>query len=625
MSRLASRLWEYPPRAPAPPEKLPAAHNTLSIKILTRSMSTFQPVLSSRLETGAYYKDKTTSSLEPRSIHVLPTELLIYIFTLCEELPFRRDTPPIRAIGKLMLVCSQWRILILDTSTFWRHVSATPNFAWLTLCLERSRGCTLDLEVLAPRYANTDALALILPHARRIRSICAYLSVWRDQYEMLRPLFDVGMPCLEFLELTPIGTFQFPRPITPGSWNEPRLSISPCLRWLVAKQISSSGTSWRSLRQLKMSDTLQPRECCTCSISDLIRVISHNSSLEDIVLHFSRHLQYPPPKWTRGGEDDLLSAATQALPRISLRRLQALSLQGSLWFVSTIAQHLDFPADIPNVNIRVRRKPMDDTSEQVVVRLLMSRFRPVLERMTDMVLAGDQESQARLYSPRPRWPARRAVHNSLLYFSLEDSEETPLEGAPLLIPVEARLRALVSAMSSVQVRSLAVHVSLTRFGPAGVPEAAAAMEFWAAVFDAVPSVEHLRVIVPPAAFPQLRVDLVELVRALTPAGLGEETLRDHLALARCPLLTRLSIHGELGCGPGPESLNAVEALADCVRMRAGAGAPVDDLDLHFWHRKYSAQALDEAHRALLAQASPFVGRLVCKFGVSAGCRSCLRM
>ncbi|EIW52077.1 uncharacterized protein TRAVEDRAFT_54056 [Trametes versicolor FP-101664 SS1] len=614
MSRLANRVWEHPPRAPDSPEQLSVARISSSIKFRSRAAATLQSVLSSRLAAlETHHEDQSVFTPKSKSMQDLPPELLLRVFMLCQERPFRGDTPPIWDTGKLMLVCSRWRALILDTSMFWRHISATPNFAWLTLCLERSRGCTLDLEVLAPRYASREALALILPHAPRIRSIFAQLCVWEDQFEMLRPFFDAGMPALETLELTPIGTSGFSR-TSRTRWNEHPLAAVPCPRWLVADQTNPlSSTSWRSLRVLKLSDTLHTRHVCTCSIPQLLRVLAHNISLEELSLHFYNHLFGASSR--PASRDDTQSLATRLM--VSLHHLRALSVQGSFWFVSAITQHLVFPRNIAHVDIRVRSILVGDASEEDIVRLLLPRFRPVLERMTEVVIAGDRHSHALLYSPRPRWRARRAVHDPLFSFSW---------GGPL--GLETHLRPLMSALSSAPVRNLTLKVSIGPHGAptSGIPEVMAAAAFWAAAFDALPLLERLVVIVRPPTYPQLRVDLVELLRALQPtaqtqAGLGEDE-QCYLALARCPLLTRVSIHGELGFGPGAESLEALEALADCMRLRGLAAAPVEELDLHLWYRQSDEPSLDEQHRAFLAQAGRCAGLFVCKLGRSAGCLGC---
>lgn len=613
MSRLANRIWERPPRAPDPPEQLSVARNSSSIKVQTRTAATLQMALASRLAAlEAHHEDQPVFSPNSKSIHDIPPELLLRILALCEERPFRGDTPPIRDTGKLMLVCSHWRTLILDTSTFWRHVSATPNFAWLTLCLERSCGCTLDLEVLTPRYASRKALALILPHARRIRSIFAQLCVWEDQFEMLRPFFDAGMPALESLELTPTGTSEFSR-TSRTRWDAHPLATAPCPRWLVAEQISSlSSTSWRSLRILKLSDTFHTRQVCTCSISQLLRVIAYDLLLEELSLRFYKHL-LGVSSWRSSG-DDGQSLAT--CPRVFLRRLRTLSLQGSLWFVSAIVHHLVFPDNIQHVDIRVH-PVLGDVSEEEIARLLQPRFCPVLERMSDVVVVGEQHNVARLYSPRPRWQARlRAEYDPLFSFSWGTQLGTPL-------------RPLMSILSSVPVRSLTLKVSIGPYGPttSSTQKVMAAAQFWAAAFDILPLLERLAIIVQPPTYPQLRVDLVELLRALEPVS---QTLlvgpREHeqntVVLVRCPLLTRVSIHGELGFEPGPESLEALEALADCMRLRELAAAPVEELDLHLWYRQSDAPSLDEQHRAFLAQAGSCAGRFVCKLGRSAGCLGC---
>ncbi|OJT02388.1 hypothetical protein TRAPUB_7082 [Trametes pubescens] len=297
-----------------------------------------------------------------------------------------------------------------------------------------------------------------------------------------------------------------------------------------------------------------------------------------------------------------------------------LSLHGSYSFVSGITRHLDFLGDIPNVELRIRHVPLDDAlTESAVLDLLLPRFRPVLERMTDVVLAGDSSlCQTQLYSPKPPWPpvrTERERRDGRLFFSWEDGS------AYGIWTLEAQLRGLARAMETVPVRRLTVKVSLARLYDSDT-EAASASVFWAAVFDAFSSIEQLCVLVQPVYAPELRIDVLELLRALLPASAGSrEGGETCFAAVRCPLLSRLSIHGEFGQDAG-EALEALEALAECLSARARAAAGLSELDVHFWHRDRDERPLSEAHRSLLAQARSRVGTFASKFGFSAGCRSC---
>lgn len=566
------------------------------------------------------------SSLERRSIQVLPPELLLHIFALYVERPYREQGPPGCGIAKLMLVCSYWRALILDTSTFWNHISTLPSLCWLTLCLERSRNCTLDLDFLMNKRALS-ALELILSHTLRIRSITTddHIPGAGEEW-MLRVLFDAGMPLLERLELsTNHGLQPLASLLAPGGKSEAGVSSAASSQWpLVKAHISSiRAPLWRGLRVLKLIDVSHRhwrRDPCTCAISHFLHIIAHNSLLEELSLRLHDHFLQALPARASAGSGDGAGPSP-----LLLGRLRSLFLQGSHSFVSGITRHLEFPRDIPNVELRVQHTPSDDAlTESAVSDLLLPRFRAVLERMTDVVLAGDSSlCQTRLYSPRPPWPPTcTGKHEERLFFSWEDGSVYGSSAAT----VETQLRGLARAMATMPVRRLTLKVSLARLYDAGDTAAASALAsaFWATIFDAFSSIEQLCVLVQPVGTPELRLDVLELLRALRPAtsGSGEDG-EGCFAVVRCPLLTRLSIHGEFGQDAG-ESREALEALAEFLGARASGAARVEELDLHFWHRDRDEleRPLSGTHRAFLSQARGSVESFKCKFGISAGCRSC---
>ncbi|OJT08205.1 hypothetical protein TRAPUB_877 [Trametes pubescens] len=473
-SRLVNRLWEYPPRAPAPPGKLPGDPKSLNIRLQTRNWSAFP---------SAHQEETSVPSQELTSIRGLPLELLLRVFSLCAEHPYRGDTPPIRGIAKLMLICLLWRTLILDTSSF-----------------------------------------------------CLYKG---GPYWMLHPLFDAGMPALEVLELAPMHAFkELVSLLAPAieSGGESEVTPAASFQWPAFEHspFQSRVQPLYRLRVLRLTYVWPMFWCCACSISTLLHIIAHNSSLQELSLHLHHDLSQVPPLHTLAADGRKYGA-----PQLFLRNLQTLSLHGTYSSISTIMRYIDFPGNIPNVDIRVRHTSTDDElTEEIVLDLLLPRFRPVLERMTDVMLAGDRSlGQARLYSPRPSWPwSCTGTPDAHLGFSWEDAS---VNGFWTL---EARLRALAQAMETVPVRRLTMKLSVAHLHSYNTDWAAVAVAFWAAVFDAFPSLEHLCVIVLPVdPSPELRTDLLELLRALLPA---RQVPRSNTGFADvwCPLLTRLSIH-----------------------------------------------------------------------------------
>ncbi|OJT08220.1 hypothetical protein TRAPUB_892 [Trametes pubescens] len=214
MSRFETYFHQYPPRAPlTPPPAMQSSPIQHPFKVRTRSWTSH--VLQPRSASTASHDSADRASESPFwpgptfNIQDLPLELLIHIFIPLAELEngtARAEIRHVRGIAYLMFVCRRWRALIVDTALFWRYITITTpqNDAWVSLCLERTRNCLLDLQVFSPGYASPDLLALVLPHASCIRTFIGHLDTKEQQSILLGPFFDTGFPALERLELQPI-------------------------------------------------------------------------------------------------------------------------------------------------------------------------------------------------------------------------------------------------------------------------------------------------------------------------------------------------------------------------------------------------------------------------------------
>ncbi|KAI0631341.1 hypothetical protein C8Q77DRAFT_201713 [Trametes polyzona] len=283
--RFADRMWENPPRPPTPPMLRLAGQPGLTFRVRVSQRPRLLPDHTS--PPSGNFEFIPDTSLTP--ISALPPEILVTIFSLlaihCEGGSTTAQANPIRGIVHLMLVCHCWRLLIVDTSTFWRHIATTRNRAWISLCLERSRDCLLDLHVLAPAAADPDALTLVLPHARRLRSLCAYVDVSDGQLGILSPLFATGMLTPQQLEVVPFASLPNKRSegLTRG-----RVSL-PSLQILIARDSMLPPLSrwWCLLRVLSPSRYMLDDRPGPSS-ADLLHMLALNPTLEELSLQFIR-------------------------------------------------------------------------------------------------------------------------------------------------------------------------------------------------------------------------------------------------------------------------------------------------------------------------------------------------
>ncbi|KAH9852323.1 hypothetical protein C2E23DRAFT_885828 [Lenzites betulinus] len=372
-----------------------------------------------------------------------------------------------------------------------------------------------------------------------------------------------------------------------------------------------------------------------------MQMIAHNPLLETLVLHCYSYGYFLAI--SAESLQTFLRDAQTSLTEMFLPHLDTLTIHGTHAFVSTFSEHLNIPEDIPNVDIRVQVEsaPIDAVVDPAITAFSLPRpLRPMLHRMTDIKLVGIFGSRAQISSPRPPRPTRPADPHRELTLSLEGYPPYPSTTSPHTNTLQTNLSRLALMLAPVAVRKLAINVSLARQcrhygGVAHAPSESASNAFWAALLDCFPSVEELCILVPPAGLNAVGVDLLSVLHALRPQPLLSHTQQPgvddqkaegagqgELELPRCPLLTRLSIHGQIGVDAG-EMEEALGPLVDCVVDRARASARLGLLDLHFWYSKQSEmEPLGEARRATLERAKDSVGYFQCRFGRSASCRGC---
>lgn len=430
---------------------------------------------------------------------------------------------------------------------------------------------------------------------------------------------------------------------------EPQLC--PGLRVLILERVNlvQPESLWRplhllrSLRVLKLTFMISGcwgKSDNALALPRLMQMIAHNPLLETLDLHCYSYSYFLAT--SAESSPTFLRDSQTSLPEMSLPHLYTLTIHGARAFVSTFSEHLNIPEDIPNVEIRVQ---LESTPTDAVVNTIITPFslprplRPILQRMTDIKLVGIFGSRVQISSPRPPWPARPADPRRQLTLSLEGYPPYPSTLSRHTNNLQTNLTRLALMLAPVAVRKLAINVSLARLprhsGEVAHAPSQSANAFWTTLLDCFPSVEELCILVPAAGLNAVRVDLLSVLHVLRPQplpslsqqpGVDDQNAtgarQGELELPRCPLLNRLSIHGQFGVDPG-EMEEALGPLVGCVVDRARASARLAVLDLHFWYWKQSElEPLGEAHRATLRRAKDSVGYLQCKFGPSAGCRGC---
>ncbi|OJT12124.1 hypothetical protein TRAPUB_11349 [Trametes pubescens] len=353
LTRLSTRSWR-PQLCPHPAQHDTSRTDSKDIVSNLRRDPTVTvhvvPVEASRNIVLDPYLDES----QLPGIHNVPIELTIRIFALVTALEngLCEGWFPTTGVAKLMLVCRHWRNIALSTPSFWRHIDGTRPLRWISLCLERSQGCTLEVSLTLDRQVDpADMLNLVMPHARRIASLYANLSMERGHYwHILRPLFAADMPALERLELVPLRDWDDLRYARQKTWDFGICRAKmPYLRWLSVEQVilPSPRDFWQALRVLKLYG--YPSACSIPrSIDDLVDVLARNPQLEELHIRLytilgEKSIRIPTML------DQGSARRRQPVARVHLPLLHTCSLHAYNEFVEELLCRLELPEDILDV------------------------------------------------------------------------------------------------------------------------------------------------------------------------------------------------------------------------------------------------------------------------------------
>lgn len=224
------------------------------------------------------------------SIHFLPEELLVAIFTLILEnedikIPHLRTT--------LVLVSKDWLRIVYDTPSLWTKIHDTHTDAQITLALVRSREAPLDIHCNSRRLGVWPSLDT--PPDGRFVEVCHHLRRWRvARLHLTKETPWDGLiapaPILEEVDITGPGEEQQPE--------HARLDLfqghAPRLKSVYLKDIAISWSTVMFASLIKLQ--LEGLHMIVPTVEETIAILQASPQLEVLLLNLIRFqpAQAPP-------------------------------------------------------------------------------------------------------------------------------------------------------------------------------------------------------------------------------------------------------------------------------------------------------------------------------------------
>ena len=514
----------------------------------------------------------------PPAVHNLPNELLVPIFLAFQEAtegPLWGLKSRVGHNGSfymgwqgLMLVCRRWRDVLVSTPAFWRkvHVRMDGHNDWTERCLELSAATSLDV-CADPDLRREYSLSILYPHVHRFRSF-RFGTIYCPRLLVTVPhLFGSGMPLLEDLY------FVAHRLITTTEDVDIQLSSQ---RFPRIQHLSLSGiVSPRDVSLYAQLRTLSLSGCShSVSFDHFLDALAASAQLEELSLMAALHVFTDNWVW-----DEAVPRRTPiSLPRLRELRLEEHGIVRTSHFLAHLHLHPSVALWIEG-NFKetdyVNNSP--DTVNSISAMLPpgdLCATLPALSlaRTVNVEVWGDEYE---ISCGTPRATAKKDVPNAI--FKLTN----PGRGWDRFMA--QGLNDLVNAFG----RS-----PLTRLNVDG-DHRCGTVDAWARVFLAFPSLEMLDV----SGEPHVSVETVflGLHAASSPSSshTGVETTETEGGATgdlACPKLKTVNVEGK-------GTVEAYEAMLDCLRYRTEKGGVLETLNLGF--AAHADDAPSDVRRAYL--------------------------
>ncbi|KAH7340874.1 hypothetical protein B0J17DRAFT_653132 [Rhizoctonia solani] len=220
-------------------------------------------------------------------IHRLPTEVLAMIFRIvtCVETCIHDPYVTVSRTITLSAVCSYWRMVIINNSTFWTYIPIrnTPKPHSITsLCLERSRDSLIDAAAYLTGVDPWHAEKTLPLHVHRIRTLYISSRKIENVHSVMECILSSGVPrSLKHLSIKLTPPYHLgiaPSSILPQSLPELCESLYGLVKQLHTLHLRDVSLAPGSYSFDRLQNLLLDRACP----ADVVRVLTSSSDAQSI-------------------------------------------------------------------------------------------------------------------------------------------------------------------------------------------------------------------------------------------------------------------------------------------------------------------------------------------------------
>ncbi|PIL34687.1 hypothetical protein GSI_03467 [Ganoderma sinense ZZ0214-1] len=468
----------------------------------------------------------------------------------------------------LMLVCRQWRDVLVSTPAFWRkvHVRLDGRDGWTERCLALSASTSLDVGVV-PILRREFSLSILYPHVHRFRSFRFSSLYCLRLLATLPHLFGNGMPLLEDLH------FVAHRLITTTEDIDLQLTSQrfPRLRALsLSGTVSPQGISlYAQLRTLSLSDCSH-----NLSFDRFLDALAASTQLEELSLMAALHLFTDDWVW-----DEAVPRRTPIfLPRLRELRLEEHGILRTSHFLAHLRLHPSVALWIEGTFKETDYVTHSPDTIHTITALLPPDHNTTLPALSaattvSMEVWGD-EYEISCGTPRTE-TKKKDIPNAMLKL-------TPNGGRGWDRSMAQGLDDLINSFGRSPLTRLNVDGD-HRYGT---------VDAWTRVFQTFPLLEILDV----SGEPDVSVETVFV--GLHAASVIAPQTDEGLTIA-CPKLKTVNVEGAQG------TVEMYEAMLDCFRYRAEKEVVLETLNLGF--AVHADDAPSDVRRAYIKDLREVVG------------------